>query len=158
MDHIDRKLLQEMQAAFPLAERPFAAIARAAGISEEEALARVRSLAADGILRKIGPVLDSRALGHVSTLAAMAVPEERTDEVAELLNSFDGVTHNYLREAENSPTAFNMWFTAHARDERELSGILSEIERRTSLKAMRLDAVKIYKISVHFDLSGTDED
>ena len=137
---------------------PFAGVARQPGISEEETLARVKSLAADGILRRIGPVLDNRALGRVGTLAAMAVPEEKIDEVAAVVNSFDGVTHNYIREARDASTPFNMWFTVHARSEDELRQVLADIERRTLLKAMRLDAVKIYKISVHFDLGGTDED
>ncbi len=148
MDDIDRELLNELQSGLPLTERPFVAIADKAGISEEETLARVKSLAADGILRRIGPVLDSRALGRVGTLAAMAVPEEKIDEVAAVVNSFDGVTHNYIREARDASTPFNMWFTLHAKNEDELRQILADIERRTSLKAMRLDTVMSYKIAV----------
>jgi len=156
IDQIDRKLLQVLQAGFPLQARPFAEIAREAGISEEEALERVCALKGNGTLRKIGPVLDSRALGMVSTLAAMAVPALRIDEVAEAVNSHDGVTHNYLREAANSPIPFNMWFTVHATDDDALAGLLSGIEKETGLKITRLDATRRYKVSVRFDLRGRD--
>ncbi len=170
MDDIDRELLNELQSGLPLTERPFAALAlsinktlgltpktgkpkskrppEGGGISEEEIIARVRALLEDGTLRRIGPILDSRALGFVSTLAAVAVPEERIEEVAEIVNSHSGVTHNYIREARDASTPFNMWFTLHAKNEDELRQILADIERRTSLKAMRLDTVMSYKIAV----------
>lgn len=136
---------------------PFAGVAKQLGISEEETLVRVKSLTADGILRRIGPVLDSRALGRVGTLAAMTVPEEKIDEVAAVVNSFEGVTHNYIRETEGTPAPCNMWFTLHAKNEDELRQILADIERRTSLKAQRFDATKMFKVAVKFEVEA-DED
>lgn len=157
MDRADRILLQLLQDAFPLAERPFAALGREAGISEKETMARVRALLTDGTLRRIGPILDSRALGFASTLAAAAVPEERIDEVAEVVNSYPGVTHNYIREAENEKAPWNMWFTLHAPDEAALSAALREIEERARLRVQRLDTVKMFKVSVQFEV-GANED
>ena len=45
-------------------------------------------------------------MGYVSLLAAVDVPDERVDPVAEIINSYRGVTHNYVREARP-----NIWFT-----------------------------------------------
>jgi len=100
MDSADRKLLNLLQTDFPLVARPYAEVALQLGTSENDAIARVKRLASSGIIRKIGPILDSRALGYASTLAAMAVPENQIDRVAEIVNSFPGVTHNYIREAQ----------------------------------------------------------
>jgi DNA-binding Lrp family transcriptional regulator len=124
MDSTDRKLLNLLQEGFPLVPRPYAAIAAKVGLSEDETIARVKSMLSHVAqppsaviqecrersldrsapetppLRKIGAVLDSRALGYVSTLAAMSVPPSGIDPVAEIVNAFTGVTHNYIREAE----------------------------------------------------------
>ena len=109
-------------------------------------------------LRKIGPILDSRALGYAGTLAAMAVPDNKIDGVAEIVNSFPGVTHNYIREAEGRTAPYNMWFTVHAHDEAALREILREIEKRSGLKAARFDATKMFKVSVRFELDESNED
>jgi DNA-binding Lrp family transcriptional regulator len=109
-------------------------------------------------LRKIGPILDSRALGYAGTLAAMAVPDNKIDGVAEIVNSFPGVTHNYIREAEGRTAPYNMWFTVHARDEAALREILREIEKRSGLKAAQFDATKMFKISALFELDESNED
>jgi DNA-binding Lrp family transcriptional regulator len=158
MDATDSKILNLLQASFPLTERPFAEIAANLRLSEAAAIARAQSLAMGGPLRKIGPILDSRALGHTSTLAALSVPAERVDAVAELVNLFPGVTHNYLREAEGKSAPYNMWFTLHAKDEVELRATLSEIERQSGLKVACFDATKMLKVSVRFNLDESAEE
>lgn len=158
MDATDRKLLNLLQAGLPLAPRPFAQIAAMIGIDENETIARTASLIESGAIRKIGPILDSRKLGYVSTLAALAVPENQIDPVAQIVNSFPGITHNYLRTAEGQHSPYNMWFTVHARDEQELRDVISEIERRAALKVTRFDATRLFKIAVQFQVEEIDED
>jgi DNA-binding Lrp family transcriptional regulator len=175
MDATDRKLLNLLQAGFPLAPRPFAEIAAMIGLAENETIARTASLIESGAIRKIGPILDSRKLGYVSTLAALAVPENKIDPVAQIVNSFPGVTHNYLREIDTARgdcprtpsdgrgltpvhSPYNMWFTVHARDEQELRDVISEIERRAALKVTRFDATRLFKIAVQFQVEEIDED
>lgn len=109
LDAIDRRLLVLLQRGLPLVTRPYAAIAAQTGLSENEALARLRRLKDGGdssLIRDIGPIFDSCALGYRSTLVAMAVPVERIDEAAAVVNAHPGVSHNYLREHR-----WNLWFT-----------------------------------------------
>ena len=44
LDDLDRKLLNLMQGSFPLAERPYAEVARLAELTEDEVLRRTRRL------------------------------------------------------------------------------------------------------------------
>ena len=88
------------------------------GISEEETLFRVAKLREAGIIRRIGASINSRGLGFVSTLVTARVPAERLDDFVALINSFPGVTHNYLRKHD-----YNVWFTLIARSEEEKMGI-----------------------------------
>ena len=49
----DRRLLNLLQSSFPIAVRPFAAIATAAGATEDEVLERTRWLLDNRIIREI---------------------------------------------------------------------------------------------------------
>jgi DNA-binding Lrp family transcriptional regulator len=105
-DAVDKKLLSMIQRDFPLVPEPYRELGVALGVPEEEVLARLQALMESGVIRRLGGVFDSRKLGYSGALCAMNVDKERIREVAGVVNSFTGVTHNYLREG-----FFNMWFT-----------------------------------------------
>src|SRR5205085_5888217 len=70
LDDLDRRLLNLMQGAFPIAPRPYQHVATEAGISEDEAISRVRRLLDERIIRQVTPIFDTRALGYSSMLVA----------------------------------------------------------------------------------------
>jgi hypothetical protein len=53
LDDADRHLLNLLQGSFPLAERPYAEIARLAGLTEHEVLRRTNRLLRDRIIREV---------------------------------------------------------------------------------------------------------
>ena len=106
MDEKDHEILQMLQNGFPLVSEPFKAIGDKLWIDEHAVISRIVRLIQNGVIRYVGPFFDSRKLGYKGCLAAIDVPENRIDEVAAVINRFDEVTHNYLRDG--SP---NMWFT-----------------------------------------------
>src|SRR5690349_835026 len=106
MDERDRQLLNQMQNDFPLAERPFRALAERLDSSEADVLARVERLRAEKILRQVSAIFDTKALGYKSSLVAMRAAPGRVHEAAQILNEHPGVSHNYERNHE-----FNLWFT-----------------------------------------------
>ncbi len=147
LDDRDRELLAALQEGLPLTSRPFAVIADLLDWSEEEVLERLETLVGSGLVRKVGAVLDPKKLGAVSTLAAVDVPEDRVDEVADLINSYRGVTHNYLREGHP-----NIWFTMTEQDADILRSNLDEIERDVGADVLRMPATRMFKIGVKYDL------
>jgi len=137
-----------MQQDFPLAEQPFLMTAQQCGISEEEALARIRRLKNEGIIRRIGAVFDSRKLGLAGTLCAARVAEEKIDAFVEIVNAEKGVTHNYRRRH-----AYNIWFTVHARTKKELDALLTEIKKKTGVTdILSMQAVRTFKINASFEV------
>jgi DNA-binding Lrp family transcriptional regulator len=129
MDAIDKQLLNYMQHDFPLVSRPYAKLGELVGISESDALARVKNLVESDVIRKVGPSFDTRQMGYASALIAARVPEERLDEVAELVSSYPEVTHNYGRNDE-----INLWFTVIARSMVEIEKIVNEIKTRSGIE------------------------
>ncbi|HEX2084431.1 MAG TPA: Lrp/AsnC family transcriptional regulator, partial [Solirubrobacteraceae bacterium] len=115
LDDLDKRLLNLMQGRFPLEPRPYASVAREAGITEDEALARVQSLLDDRIIRQVTPIYDTRALGYASMLVAAKVDPAHPWRAAKIVNEHPGVSHNYLRNHD-----FNMWFTIAVEEDSRL--------------------------------------
>ncbi|SMB98135.1 transcriptional regulator, AsnC family [Thermanaeromonas toyohensis ToBE] len=153
MDELDRQLLNIIQEQFPLTPRPYLEIAQRLGISEGEVIARLKELKKKGIIRRIGAVFNLRKLGYVSTLCALKVPLERLEEVARIVNSFPGITHNYLREDE-----YNMWFTLIGPSRQHLEQVMNEIKIRTGLTdLLELPAERPFKIRVNFEFKDGED-
>jgi len=99
LDDADAALIDGFQSGFPIEERPFRAVGTAIGVSEAEALSRVERLRDRGVFRRFGAVLNPPVIGS-STLAAVRAPEdeERFDAVADVINGYRQVNHNYRRD------------------------------------------------------------
>jgi DNA-binding Lrp family transcriptional regulator len=149
MDDTDKKILTAIQTDLPVAERPFDVLAGQLGLAAEDALARVAQLSADGFLRRIGPIFDSRSIGYLSTLVAARVPPERLKEVADRVSALPGVTHNYERRH-----AYNLWFTLTTPSRESQTRTLETLRRETGIPHFHsLPALTVYKIRVKFDLT-----
>ena len=145
MDELDKAILNRIQTQFPLTHRPFESIAHELGTTEKEVLARVSRLKQVGIIRRIGGNFVPGKVGFVSTLCAAQVPEEM---FARTVNTFSGVTHNYLRE-----NSFNVWFTFIAPSMDVIRDNLARIAEKTDVKRiLNLPATHVFKIKAKFDL------
>jgi siroheme decarboxylase len=152
LDELDRRLLNLMQGSFPLEPRPYAAVAREAGIAEEQVLQRVRRLLQERIIRQVTPIYDTRALGYSSMLVAAKVDPEHPWRAAKIVNSHPGVSHNYLRNHE-----FNMWFTLATEPDSPLGleGTLEVLQRLTGAESIRqLPTLKLFKIRMDLEMEG----
>lgn len=152
LEDIDREILDRLQTDFPLAERPFAVMAEALDISEEELIIRIAAMKENGLIRRIGGIMDSRNLGFCSTLCAVSVPEEQVEDIAGIINAQPGVTHNYLRDHQ-----YNLWFTLTMPSREETMAVLQELESSLGLNIITMPAEKVYKIKLAFDM-GTKND
>lgn len=150
IDAIDARLIDEYQSEFPICERPFRAVAAELGIDETEALARVEHLREAGIFRRFGAVLNPPVIGS-SALAAINAPEDRFSEIADVVNSYRQINHNYRRDHE-----WNMWFVITAGSREIRDGILDEIEEETGCTVLRLPMLTDFYINLEFPVVNTD--
>ncbi len=146
LSSIEQRLLNDFQHDMPLEPRPFARLADSLGVTEQQVLSLLSRLQDEGVVSRVGPVFRPNRVG-VSTLAALAVPPARLTEVAEQVNAFVEVNHNYEREHE-----FNLWFVVTAPDTRHLRGVLDEIARATDLEPLELPMLEDYFIDLGFPL------
>ena len=147
LNPVELKLLDGYQRGFPLVPRPYLAIAEATGLGETEVIEIYARLREKGALGRIGAVVTPNSAG-ASTLAAIAVPPARRDQVAALVSEQAEVNHNYEREH-----AFNLWFVVTAADARAVEEVLRRIERLTGLAVLDLPLVRPYHIDLGFPLA-----
>ncbi len=154
MDEIDLRLLSLVQEGFPLTPKPFEDLGGLLGLEEKEVIERLDGLQKEGVVRRIGPILDLRRLGRSGILAALQVSPEEADSLAEFVNQYQEVSHNYLRPNESG---YNMWFTVSATEER-IQEVLEEIRKSTGRRMLVLPTGRIFKIGVKFDIMCEEEE
>lgn len=143
LDAVDRQIIAKMQGDFPLCERPYAAVAAALGILEEDLLGRLERLLDTRVLTRFGPMMQVERMGGAFVLAALAVPEARYDEVAAQVNALPQVAHNYRREH-----AFNMWFVLATETPEGIAEAIVRIEGDTGLKVRAFPKEREYFVEM----------
>ena len=162
MTELEQHLFAIIQDAFPLEERPYLRLAemlnaQGAGenagglVTEQHVFDAVENLRQSGVIRRIGGVYDSKALGFISRLCAGKVPTVATgaaddlalDKFAAAVNEIPAITHNYVRSHE-----YNVWFTVIAQSEDEIRRIVDRLCASTDLHDVHiLSATKKFKIN-----------
>jgi len=142
----ERRLLDAYQRGFPLCPRPYAVIADDLGLSEAAVIALIDRFVSDGVIARVGAVVTPHAAGW-STLAAMAVSEDRLEAVAAIVSACPEVNHNYEREHR-----FNLWFVVGGGDEASVRSTIVRIEAECGLPVMVLPLEKPYRIDLGFPL------
>ena len=143
---LHKHLLNDFQRDFPLSSRPYLDIANALGVSEDDVLSALTELNDNHFISRIGPIIPPNQLG-VSTLVAMAIPEQQLQTVADIISAYPEVNHNYEREHR-----FNLWFVVIATDSRHLQAVLDAIEQDTGYKTMSMPLLDNFFIDLGFKL------
>ena len=142
----EARLLDEFQRDFPLVPRPFAVLAERLGVDEAAVLDLLRELTARDAVSRVGAIVTPHTAGY-STLAAMTVPDDMLEPVADFVSSFSEVNHNYQREHR-----LNLWFVVAATSRERVWQVLTAIEYRTSLPVIDLPLVEAYRLDLGFPL------
>ena len=133
LSEFEARLINDLQAGFPLAARPFEILAQRFARPAAEIMATIRDLLERGVITRFGPLFNIEKLGGVFSLCALKVPAERFERVAERVNQFPQVAHNYERDHE-----WNMWFVLATETQRELEQVFAEILACTGCPGMNL--------------------
>lgn len=148
----DCNLLNQIQKAFPVCERPFKVLGEALGISEEAALQKMKMFKEAKIIRQTSAIFESSALGYSSSLVALKIKPRWIEEAVKIINEHPGVSHHYQRSHE-----FNLWFTIAVSPDSLLGlertvEIISKLTKADSFHVF--PALKVYKIGVFLNLAG----
>ncbi|MBF0454896.1 MAG: Lrp/AsnC family transcriptional regulator [Magnetococcales bacterium] len=150
LDSVSCRIINELQSGFPLSSAPFLEVAHQLDLTETALIQHIEKLLSGGYLTRFGPLFNAEKMGGGLTLAALSVPKERLDEVAERVNLFPEVAHNYAREH-----LLNMWFVLATETKEEIQQVIDQIESATNLQVFNLPKLTEYrlgfKLALHKD-------
>jgi DNA-binding Lrp family transcriptional regulator len=143
VDWRDARLIDRLHGELPLTDHPFADVGAELGMGEDEVIERLHRLLAQGVLTRFGPLYQIERAGGRFVLAAMEVPPERFDAVAQLVNAVPEVAHNYRREH-----ALNMWFVVAAESPAQCDAALERIRLATGLAVYAFPKEREYHVEL----------
>jgi DNA-binding Lrp family transcriptional regulator len=146
MDNLDREIINALQGGFPICDAPYRQVALALNITEDELLTRLQNLRTNGTLTRFGPLYNAEQMGGALTLAAVKAPEDRFDEIADIINAFPEVAHNYARRH-----TLNMWFVIATETPEQVRQTIDAIEQQTGLTVYNMPKIKEYFVNLKLE-------
>lgn len=146
-DPTERAVINALQGDFPVNTRPFRSAGAQLGLSEGELIDTITRLVEGGRISRFGPLWNATELGGDVCLCAMSVPEERLDEVANLVNAHREVAHNYERAH-----ALNMWFVIAAEHSELIAEVIAQIEAETGLKVYAMPKTREFFVGFRVEV------
>ncbi len=147
MQNIDRHVINALQNGVPLCPSPYQAAASTLALDEADLLTRIASLLEEGALTRFGPLYNADRMGGANVLAAMRVPVERFDAVAEQVNAHPEIAHNYARDHD-----LNMWFVGAAKTPAAVEAAFQAIELETGLTVLRFPKEREYFVELKLEI------
>lgn len=146
MDKIDKQIINHLQGGFPVCESPYLVVAKQLGLTETDLIKRVKNLLDTGMLSRFGPLYHAEEMGGALTLAAVKAPEQQFDKVAEIINAFPEVAHNYQRNHE-----LNMWFVIATDLPERIAEVIQQIEQHTGLLVYNMPKINEYFVGLKLE-------
>lgn len=151
----ERAVVNAFQGGFPIVERPLEPAAealrrRGVDVTPEALLETIKTLVEDGTLSRFGALVNAEEIGGTATLVAMHAPAERFEEIADIVNEYREVAHNYEREHPH----LNMWFVLSVADSDRIAEVLAEIEAETGQETYNLPKIREFRVEAKFYVDG----
>jgi DNA-binding Lrp family transcriptional regulator len=134
MDKIDQAILHIMRDGIPLVEEPFLEVAKKIGISQGEVIARLKMLIKNRVIRRFGVSINHKKIGMAANaLVAWRVPQNRIEEMGELMSKYEKITHCYERRIIPGKWEYNLFTVIHGYDRESVKKFIKNLSESTGL-------------------------
>ena len=114
-------LRRQLEAGLPLVARPYRLLAERIGADEDAVLRQMHAWNDDGLFRRIGLVLQHRALGfRANAMLVMDIPDDRVNEIGERLGAAPGINLCYQRPRRLPHWPYNLFCMVHGREREQV--------------------------------------
>ena len=142
LDGEARRLAGALAAGLPLVAEPYAALGRAAGLTEGEVIEQLRAWLANGVLRRLGTVVRHRALGYTANaMVVWDVPDAAASEAGERLAVQPEVTLCYRRLRRPPRWNYNLFCMLHGTERASVNSAIERVTQAAGLDAYPRDVL-----------------
>jgi len=129
LDDTDRKLISATQAGLPVEPSPYKNIADSLCLTQDDVLKRLQNMQYSGVIRRIGAVPNHYRLGLTANgMTVWDVPDNKIEELGELIGQLDFVSHCYQRPRHLPVWPYNLFAMVHGHNEDEVKDKVKKIE------------------------------
>lgn len=134
----EKELVRHLQEDLPLAPEPYAGIAAAVGMTEDEVLEKVRQWLKDGTIRRLGAMVRHQRLGYkANAMSAWDVPDERVEQAGKALAAAKEVSHCYERPRADG-WRYNLFAMIHAATPEDCHKLAQDLSSRVGIDRYEL--------------------
>ncbi len=146
LSELDTVFIKELQEDLPLESRPFDPMAERLGMTVDQLFAYGDAMVERRLMRRYSAVLYHRRAGfNANAMIVWKVPEERAQEVGEIMATSPAVTHCYQRPTYDD-WHYSHFTMIHATTKDECEAIAIDIGEKTGLSdRMLLYSTREYK-------------
>lgn len=138
----DSRLLAALEGGLAFAPRPYAALAAAAGMSEVEAIGRLKTLLDEGAISRLGLIVRHHELGYrANAMVVWDHPDDTVDAVGARMSAFPFVTLCYRRPRRPPDWPYNLFCMIHGRDRATVLAQIDELVSGLGLEGVRRDVL-----------------
>lgn len=148
MDEISKlRLRKAIQNGLPLTEQPYLTLAQELGLTEGQIMKTILDWQGDGLIKRFGLVVKHHSLGYrANAMVVWDIPEDKVDEVGELLSLCDAVTLCYQRPRQLPEWNYNLFSMIHGQDRNTVLQQLADITEQNDLSCFKRDVLFSYKL------------
>jgi DNA-binding Lrp family transcriptional regulator len=130
----ERQVLLAIQDGLPLVPEPYREVGTRLGMSEERVMELVRSMLAEGKIKRLGAVPNHYALGiRANGMAVWDVPDDRVSQAGRKVGSFPEVSHCYLRPRQPPDWPYNLFAMVHGQSRQEVLATVGRIAQEADI-------------------------
>lgn len=135
---LEKKIIRILQKEIPVDKEPYKIIAEELGLTEEELLEKINKLHNEGILKRVGAVLRHEEAGiKGNALVVWKVPEEKVENVGNIMSSLQEISHCYERfTCEN--WRYNMFTMIHGKTREQCDKVIKQVADNTGIYDYRV--------------------
>lgn len=135
IDVIDRQLIELLQKGLPLVSKPYAAIGQQLGINEDEVLSRLSLLKQQGLMKRLGVIVNHRRLGYrANAMVVFDAPDQLVAQIGEHISSVGFVNLCYQRPRRGEQWPYNLYCMIHGKNKEK---VLQQLDYLVELCGLR---------------------
>lgn len=136
----DRGLIAALQDGLALVSRPYAALAKAAGMAEEAVLARLQNFLDEDVIKRFGVVVRHHELGfRANAMVVWDIPDEQVAQLGLCVGEAEGVTLCYRRPRRLPEWRYNMFSMIHGKDRDSVCRLIEKLRNECGLTRFDYD-------------------
>ncbi len=134
----DKEFIRQLQKDLEVTDRPFLPAAQSLGMSEAQVFEKLRHYEEIGVMRRFAAILRHRDVGFTANgMIVWRVPEQRIEQVGEILGAFPQVSHCYQRPVY-ADWPYNVFSMVHCKSIAEAESMAKEIQNHIKVDDYRI--------------------